>query len=65
MKLDKTFKPVGVWKIYPDSKATHLMPTRWWHKFMFWRKYSEWVIAREYKTLTEIMDEAGGQNETI
>jgi len=31
--------------IFIDKNATHLFP-RWWHKFIFWKKfiYPEWNI---------------------
>ena len=55
-------KVVGVWNLNFDSKADAIQP-RWWHKLMFWKKwnYGEWKIRREYKKLSDIMDDIAGK----
>ena len=56
------YKVCGVWNMYPDPEVDAISP-RWWHKLLFWKKwnYGEWKIKREYKKLSDLVNNTSGK----
>lgn len=60
--------PIKVWwdgadeivplPIDPAFDASRYMVPKWWHKFIFWKKYdySWFIFEREYLNLKELME---------